>query len=557
METYEAQPRGWEEGPDLLQSVWRYKWLVAVAALLGALVGYGWAARQPTLYEAASQVLLTGTATPPLSGEAQPQPAGDPERYLQNQATLIGTTPVLELASKKTKGKASVEDLRQRMNVEVEQDTDVITITVFDGSASTAAILANAIAEGYEDFVEGQPRRIADQLRSNRTELEARLARVNAGLRAEPGNSSLRRRRDALVEKLKQLERDLAAVEAGDGTNLVHLEPAVPPEQPAEPAPRRTMAVGLLVGLLVSVALAWLLNSRRAAHETRTEWEWSGPPEALPARDHDLAPDGHQGWAATPESLVLASRRPGTAATENGKMSRSAISRLMSRIRHRHNLSQANITLDDGGGSSSPFQGVVDEGLSTKVSDNGEETSLSRLFLSLDRTLDNEPLDSYLQALPQVIAEEVPVDVSADMVVVLLDDGQGSFRVAGSVGLDADEQDGIVQQHHEQLRQALWDGVTVLQGTEDAVGAAAAGVPGAHTLQALIIMPLVQGQTWLGMLLIGRRASEGRHATPFSDQEIATALVCGMEVAAVIQSLLLAKRLRDCLGAFEPSSDRS
>jgi hypothetical protein len=65
----------------------------------------------------------------------------------------------------------------------------------------------------------------------------------------------------------------------------------------------------------------------------------------------------------------------------------------------------------------------------------------------------------------------------------------------------------------------------------------------------------VQGETWLGTLLIGRRASQGQHATPFTDGEIADALLCGMELAALIQSLLLAKRLRDCMGAFEPSSD--
>lgn len=552
METYDARPGGWEEGPDLLQSVWRYKWLIAVAALLGALVGYGWASRQPTLYEAVSQVVLRGTA-PPLSGDAQPQPIGDPERYIQNQATLIGTTPVLELAAEKTKDRASVEDLRQRMSVEVDQDSDVITISIFDGSANNAAILANAIAEAYEDFIEGQPGQIANQLRSNRTKLEAKLARVNTDLATAPDNTSLQRRRDALEEELKQVERSLAATEASVGTNLVQLESAVPPEQPAEPAPRRTMAVGLLVGLLASVALAWLLNSRRVVQATRTELEWPGPPEALPARAHDLAPDSQGGGA--PESFVLASRRPDTVTSENGRRRPNAISRLMWRVKARHH--EPNATLYQAREGARSFQGGVDDGFSTKVSENGEETTMSRLFDRLDRTLAMEPIDFYWRSLPQAIAEEVPADVSADMVVVLLDDGEGSFRVAGSVGLDADEQDAVVDQGHELLRQALWDGVSVLYGTEDAVGRAAAGIPGAQTLEAVVIMPLVQGRTCLGMLLVGRRASTGQHATPFSDPEIADALLCGMELAALLQSLLLAKRLRDCLGAFEPSRDRS
>jgi uncharacterized protein involved in exopolysaccharide biosynthesis len=551
METKDGQARSWEEGPDLLQSAWRYKWLIAVAALLGLLLGYGWAARQPTLYQAASQVLLTGTPTISLSDDAPPPPVGDPERYLRNQATLIGTTDVLELAAQKSKGEATVEDLRAAMVVEPEQDADLMTISILDGSASRAATLANAIAYGYESFVEGQPRQLANQLRANRAELEERLDQVNAELAAEPNDTSLDRRRDALVDELKQLEKDLVRVEASVGTNLVNVEPAVPPEQPAQPAPRRTMAVGLLVGLFASVALAWWLNARRAPQEARMPLEWSGPRGALPASGGDLGRE-RQDLAAPAESMVLASRRPDSPARENGARGHSAIARLMWRIMRRGPVSEPT-TLDQARAGSGALQSVMDERISTKVSENGGEPSLSHLFVHLDRTLAKEPLEYYADALPQAIAEEIPADVSADTVIVLLDDGEGSFRVEGSVGLAADEREAVVDQGHEQLRQALWNGVSVLYGA-DALRAAA-GIPGSQTQEALLIMPLVQGQTWLGALLIGRRAAPGRHATPFSDKEIADALLCSMELAALIQALRLSKRLRDCMGAFEPSGD--
>jgi uncharacterized protein involved in exopolysaccharide biosynthesis len=553
METNDGQARGWEEGPDLLQSAWRYKWLIAVAALLGVLLGYGWAARQPTLYEAASQVLLTGTPSISLADDAPPQPIGDPERYLRNQATLIGTTPVLELAAKKSRGQATVEDLRAGMTVEVEQDSDLMTISILDGNPNRAAMLANAIAEGYESFVEGQPRQLADQLRAKRAQLEATLDQVNAELATAPNDTSLQRRRDALVDELKRLEADLVRVEASVGTNLVNVEPAVPPEQPAQPAPRRTMAVGLLVGLLVSVALAWWLNSRRPAPETGMPVEWSGPRGALPTSGGDLGREP-QDRTAPAESMVLASRRPDSLASKNGAGGHGAIGRLMGRIRRRSTGEPAT-TLNRPRKSLGAFKGVADERGSTKVSENGAEPSLSQLFVHLDRTLAEEPLEYYSEALPQAIAEEIPTDVSADTVIVLLDDGEGSFRVAGSVGLDAGEREAVVDQDHEQLRHALWNGVSVLYGADDL--AAAAGIPGAQTQEALLVIPLVQRQTWLGALLIGRRASQGQHATPFSDEEIADALLCGMELGALIRALLLAKGLRDCMGAFEPSSDGS
>jgi capsular polysaccharide biosynthesis protein len=550
METNDGQVRGWEEGPDLLQSAWRYKWLIAVAALLGLLLGYGWAARQPTLYQAASQVLLRGTPSISLSEGAPSQPVGDPDRYLRNQATLIGTTPVLELAAKKSKGQATVEDLRAAMIVEPEQDKDLLTISILDGDAKRAAMLANAIAEGYESYIEGQPGQLADQLRANRVRLEAKLEQVNVELATAPTDTGLQRRRDALVDELNELEKDLVKVEGSVGTNLVDVEPAVPPEQPAQPAPRRTMAVGLLVGLLASVALAWWLNSRRAGQETRMPLEWSGQRGVLPASGGDLGRERQD--AAPAESMVLAARRPDSLASKNGATGHGAIAKLMWRIMRRGELSEPT-ALDQA--SSGAFQGVMDERISTKLSQNGEQPSLSHLLVHLDTTLATEPLDYYLEALPQAIAEEIPTDVSADTVIVLLDDGEESFQVAGSVGLDPDEQKAVVDQGHEQLRQALWNGVSVLHGA-DVLGAAA-GIPGSQTQEALLILPLVQGKTWLGALLLGRRASQGQHATPFTDREIADALLYGMELAALIQSLLLAKRLRDCMGAFEPSSEHS
>jgi capsular polysaccharide biosynthesis protein len=555
METFDAQPRGWEEGPDLLQSAWRYRLLIAAAALTGLLLGYGWAARQPTLYEGVSEVLLSSTGTPSLGDDVPSPPVGDPERYLRNQATLIGTAPVLKLAAKKSRTNASAEDLRERMSVEVDQDSDVITISVLDGNARTAATLANAVGEAYKDYIDGRPRRLATELRSRITKLETSLAQVNAEQGPGADSGTLQRRRDALVEELKQRERDLAAVEADAGSDLVQLEPGAPPEQPVQPATRRTMAVGLLLGLVASVALAWWLNARRAAQGDWTPVTSPSQPEALPDRSGDLRHDGHTREAA-PQSLLLASRRPHRPLSGNGARRGGARARLMRRIARWRNTDEPSTILN-----SQALQrwrashGRSDEGRSSSaLSETGMETSLSSLLARLERTLAKEPLDFYLEVLPQAVAEEIPNDVPADMVAVLLDDGQGSFRVAGSVGLDADQQDAVVDQNNEALRQALWDGVSVLQDT-DPLRPAATGIPAAGTVEAVVILPLVQDSTWLGTILIGRRSSNGYQATSFSDDEIASALFCGMELAPLMQSLLLAKRLRKCLAALEPSSD--
>ena len=64
MSTIHSQPGGGDAMGGLLQGVWRYRWLITAAVLLGALLGYGWAARQPTLYEGVSRVVLANFCPP-------------------------------------------------------------------------------------------------------------------------------------------------------------------------------------------------------------------------------------------------------------------------------------------------------------------------------------------------------------------------------------------------------------------------------------------------------------------------------------------------------------
>src|SRR5215207_917050 len=122
METFDGSASGLDEGPGLLQSAWRYRWVIAAAALLGALFGYAWEAREPTLYDSASRLYFRE------AGDGQ-QRGGEPERFLSNQVALIGSWPVLERAAKASPG-TSPGILSQRMRVEARKDADVITIHV-------------------------------------------------------------------------------------------------------------------------------------------------------------------------------------------------------------------------------------------------------------------------------------------------------------------------------------------------------------------------------------------------------------------------------------------
>src|SRR5215218_7790317 len=139
MSTFDGQPSDGDVVAGLLQSAWRYKALIAAAVLLGALLGYGWAARQPTLYEGTSWVFIAnGCPTDVLC------------RPLRDHAQLMRSPAVLQRAVKLNGSRISAETLRQRLQVDVAWSAHVIRIRVADSTAKGAAQLGNAVSAAYQ-----------------------------------------------------------------------------------------------------------------------------------------------------------------------------------------------------------------------------------------------------------------------------------------------------------------------------------------------------------------------------------------------------------------------
>jgi pyruvate/2-oxoglutarate dehydrogenase complex dihydrolipoamide acyltransferase (E2) component len=571
METFDAQPHGWDEGPGLLQSVWRYNWLIATAALLGALLGWGWAARQPTLYQGVSRLIVSdpGSVTSPGGGA----PSGDPDRYLRNQAALIGSTPVLQRAATLSKvAGASADTLGGQLTVDVEQDSDVITISVLDPTPEGAASLANAVGAAYQGYVADRSRQAAEQVRRATSQLEGRLAEIDAELATAtpPEAASLRRERDAIEERLKTNADRIAANLDSAGSDPVQLqEKAAVPGRPSLPATRRTVAIGAFLALVGSVALAWWLNSRREAQTARAAWQGSGHGQDLGPQGggagYDLTPDalGDESLRLEPET---AGRAPSTVPTGNGAKVDGAVAPLVRRLAREHDIDLDQVQGTGREGRVRPgdveaflqrhqrtYATAVDEaGTDQPPGSNGDD-GLIGLFTRLDAALAGAPLQFYLESLPQVIAKELTYDAFADFVAVLLENGAGSFEVIAAVGLAADEQHATVDPGHDALRQTHQDGVSVFNDTAQLAVAAAAGIPGSQTAEALILVPLVQGPSWIGTLLVGRRSGTGRQATAFDDQEVADVVLYAMDSVPILNSLLLLRQLQQCLTVLNPS----
>jgi capsular polysaccharide biosynthesis protein len=538
METLDAEPRGWDEGPGLLQAAWRYNWIVAFAALLGALLGYGWASRQPVLYQGTSR-LLFGSTTATLLGQVAQSP-GDPERYLNNQVQLIGSSEILKRAAERSGVQgASADSLAAQMTVEAEHDADVITITVLDPTPRGAARLADAVGAAYQTYVADQPRRTAEEIRSVNNRLQDRLGEIETALRARPPSAdaaTLRLERDAITKQQRVNAEQLAAITAAGGSNPVRLqEESAVPQQPSQPATRRTVAIGVLFGLVVGVALAWLLSTRRSAAALAAE-SAAGPRPWGGAAGRDATSDAVTDEAWPVEAGATDRRGPATVPSGNGVRSYGDAAPLVrgSVVQERQFSSAAAV-----------------EGAAAAQPPEADGEVLIDLLTRLEAALAEQPLGVYHRTLPQVMAEELTNDAFADLVVVLLDDGAGSLEVVGSVGLAAEEQPAAVDQGHGLLRQALDEGVSVVEDASRLP--AAAGIPGAQTVEPLVLLPLVQRSSWVGMLVVGRRSRDGRPPAAFNDGEIENLILYAADCVPLLNSLLLLRRLQQLLAVLDPS----
>jgi len=246
MSSFPRQSSGGDLVGRLLQSAWRYKGLIVAAVLLGALLGYGWIASQPTPYEAAARVATN--ECPPTGFCTVLHRRADPAQQ------RITSPAVLERAVKLSGDRISAETLAQRLQVDVVPQTNLLTIRVVDSTVTGAAQLADAVAAASRQIVSGQSREAISQLHRRFSQLETRSVKVNSQLARHPNDPRLRSQRKAVAHQLSAVRQAMVS-------GVPWLEPAGAAGSDLIPRSRgRPVAIGMLVGLLASGTLAWWLG---------------------------------------------------------------------------------------------------------------------------------------------------------------------------------------------------------------------------------------------------------------------------------------------------------
>lgn len=253
-------------GPGLLESIWRYRFLVALITILGGLGGFLYAAQQPPIYEASARLLLKDPR-PELFADLQGAASLDLRRYVRNQVEVIRTGIVYPTASELVDGRWSATAMADLVQAEADPENDLLIITASEFSGEGAAALANAVAEAYgihtrAEMAESSGAAIAE-LRETNSELREDLRSIG-----DPADDAVdaaaEAERTATVTQITNNESLIAqlgtaAAMFDDGVEI--MAPAVAPEQPVRPRPKMAMAAGVLLSFALAGGLAWWRHS--------------------------------------------------------------------------------------------------------------------------------------------------------------------------------------------------------------------------------------------------------------------------------------------------------
>lgn len=247
---------------DRLNVLARQKWIVLLPVIVVPLIALVASHRQQHLYQASADVLVNQENPTAAALNLNTQVPTPPDRYAATQASLARVGTVAEMAVEAADvPQRTAGGLLAHSSVSADPNVDLLTFSVTDPIPAVARTLANAYAKQFTVY-----RRQLDTaaLATAVSDARRKLKAIEAA-----GNSG-----SPLFLRLSSRERDLEELQTlqAAGSSAVVVGPAGGTSL-VQPKTRRNLLLGIIVGLALGVAVAFLresLDTRvRSADELR------------------------------------------------------------------------------------------------------------------------------------------------------------------------------------------------------------------------------------------------------------------------------------------------
>lgn len=236
---------------DWLAVLARQKWIVLLALIGVPLLAFVASRTEQRLYRASATVLVNQQN--PTTAEALNLTAAassPPDRYAATQASLARVDTVAKMAVRAAgRPHRSAASLLANSSVSADPTTDLLTFSVTDPSPAVATKLANVYAGQFAAF-------------RHRLDTQALVAAMSDTQRKQAELASSGDARSLLYRRLAATERNLEKLQtlqaAGSSAELVG---TAGDASLVQPRTGRNVLLGIIAGLALGIALAFLRNS--------------------------------------------------------------------------------------------------------------------------------------------------------------------------------------------------------------------------------------------------------------------------------------------------------
>jgi uncharacterized protein involved in exopolysaccharide biosynthesis len=249
----------------------RHRKLIAVLVLAGLLAGFAIHLGDAPLYSASARLVLD-TSDP--EDQAQSGVIADTTRAIASGPSLVRDA-LAEIGARRD----ATELAKRHVQVQALGSSGVMQLTVTDADPKVAVALANAIAKAVIrtrlQVTAGEATTVVRELDQQLARLQQQISTLDGQIdraAGAGGTSQLLRQREALAQRMSQLENERASVETTRALRprAAVLDAASPPALRLPGRRLPDLVLGGLLGLLLGVAAAAAIESLRPTLVGRT-----------------------------------------------------------------------------------------------------------------------------------------------------------------------------------------------------------------------------------------------------------------------------------------------
>jgi capsular exopolysaccharide synthesis family protein len=219
-------------------------WVVVLCPIVALAVAVLYVERQPKQYTATAKLQFSTNSLPSQVAGVTGNQTLDPEGVKATNLQLVTTEPVAALVIKALKLNMTPTALLEEVSASNPQNDYIVDISVTDSSPVRATAIANAFAEQYVIYSETQN---VGQLVKGEQLINRKEEQLPAGDTVDRAN-------------LRSLYQKLLLLQAVQTGNAQVVNTATVPTSPSSPKKKSTALIALVVGALLGIGLAFLLN---------------------------------------------------------------------------------------------------------------------------------------------------------------------------------------------------------------------------------------------------------------------------------------------------------